>query len=207
MLVSEGATGEPVDLRGGEVAATFARLFDSHAPGLYRYLAARAGTSMADDLVSETFVLALRRRETFDPLRGSPQAWLFGIASNLLRHHHREQARHLAGVVRLVGQQELLVPDAGLDARLDASASVRRLLPDLLRLSDVDRDILLLNAWAGLGPAEIAEALDLPAGTVRSKLSRLRSDLRATARALDAPHPCEEPGADRTAAHQPGASR
>ena len=172
--------GRRVDnLTDGSVAVVFAALFDTHAAALHRYLSARVGAAVADDLVSDTFVLAIRRRETFDPDRGSARAWLFGIATNQLRHHHREQARHWAGAARLAAS-EVVAPNGMDDAetRLDAAAIVRRLVPDLLLLSDIDRDILLLNAWAGLEPGQIAEALDLPAGTVRSKLSRLRRQLR-----------------------------
>lgn len=83
--------------------------------------------------------------------------------------------------------------DDGIEQRLDAALAVRRLVPDLLRLDVVDRDILLLNAWAGLSLTEVAAALDMPAGTIRSRLHRLRRDLRAaislqTETALVPPH-------------------
>ncbi len=107
---------------------------------------------------------------------------MFGIATNMLRHHYRAESRHLAACARHFRQAgPLASSDEGVDQRLDAAAAVRRLVPDLLRLSSQDRDILLLNAWAGLEPTEIAAALGMPAGTVRSRLHRLRGHLRAAA--------------------------
>lgn len=160
--------------------APLSSCFDLYARGIHRYLASRPGAQVAEDLVSETFLAALRNRDTFDPVRGTPQAWLFGIATNLLRKHHRSEVRHLAATTRHLGQAGDDVPaDDGAEGRLDAAAAVKRLVPDLLRLGGLDRDILLLNAWAGLTLVEIAAALNMPAGTVRSRLHRLRRDLRA----------------------------
>lgn len=161
-------------------ALGFEQMFDRYAGALHRYLASRAGTQVAEDLVSETFLAALHNRGTFDPLLGTPQAWLFGIATNLLRNHHRSEMRHLAATTRHLGQaRDDVMADDSAEGRLDAAAAVRRLVPDLLRLDRLDRDILLLNAWAGLTLIEIAAALNMPAGTVRSRLHRLRRDLRA----------------------------
>ncbi len=172
---------EPSPL-GEDVGGAFSALFDLYAGRLYRYCAARAGTAAAEDLVSETFLRALHARATFDPARGSAQAWLFGIATNLLRNHRRGELRHLAGVARSAGQDRaILVTGDRAEERVDAAAELRRLVPALLALPPVDRDILLLSAWASLGPSEIAVALSLPAGTVRSRLHRLRRHLCATA--------------------------
>jgi len=185
---SRGLSASGDAVRGGaapgvevdDVAPAFEQLFDLYAGGIHRYLASRAGAQVAEDLVGETFLIALRNRNTFDPVRGTPQAWLFGIATNLLRNHHRSEVRHLAATTRHFDQAgEDVTADDGAEERLDAAAAVKRLVPHLLRLDGLDRDILLLNAWADLTLAEIAAALNMPAGTVRSRLHRLRRDLRA----------------------------
>jgi DNA-directed RNA polymerase specialized sigma24 family protein len=58
----------------------------------------------AEDLVAETFLVALREREAYDPARAGVRAWLYGIATNLLRHHVRGEVRALRATARLAGQ-------------------------------------------------------------------------------------------------------
>lgn len=154
--------------------------FDQHAGPLHRYLTARVGAHDADDLVAQTFLIAVRRQQAFDPALGEARAWLFGIATNELRHHHRQELRYLHAQSRALA---IDVPAAASDDRvadrLDADAAARRVAADLRLMSAVDRDILLLNAWSGLTLAQIAVVLDLPSGTVRSRLSRARQALRS----------------------------
>jgi RNA polymerase sigma factor (sigma-70 family) len=157
-----------------------AALYRAHAAALLRYLTARVGVAAAEDLTAETFIVAMRRHELFDQTRGTSKAWLFGIASNAVREHFRREARYLRAVVRASGERidDQQYADGVVD-RLDAEAGVARLVPQLLTLSAVDRDILLLTSWAGLGPSEVAKAVGLSAGTVRSRLHRSRRKLRA----------------------------
>lgn len=150
-----------------------------HAPSVYRYLVARAGPTEAEDLLSETFVGALTSIETYNPSRGTERAWLMGIATNLLKGHSRASARRGALTDRLERVAQLPV-DVEVGDRADASALIKRLAPHLLELSETDLDILVLNAWADLEPTEIASALGLRPGTVRSRLHRLRSKLSAS---------------------------
>lgn len=184
-IVSDGSADRP-DLRAADTAATFAGLFDRHSRDLYRYLAARVGASLADDLVADTFVTALRRRDSYDPARGSARNWLFGIATNELRHQHRAEGRHHAATVRLAGQWASIAgPEDRAVEKADAAEAIRRLAGALQRLRDTDREILLLNSWAQLDPTEIAVAMDIPAGTVRSRLHRIRATLRRAAAAAE----------------------
>ncbi len=71
--------------------------------------------------------------------------------------------------------------DGRVAARVDAATLAAQLAGALAKLSEGDRDVLLLTSWAGLDSAEIAEALGIPVGTVRSRLHRVRRTLRATA--------------------------
>lgn len=177
--------------------AWLSRLYRSHADRLNRYLRARIGPAAADDLVNDTFLAAWTGRDQFDPTRGGEVGWLYGIASNLLRRRAREQATHLRAVTRLDADSGVFGGDASDGAAGDvamravdgvvASDAVRRLVPDLLALPDLDRDVLLLVAWGGLTPTEVAVAPELPAGTVRSRLSRARAKLRRVITVLEAP--------------------
>jgi len=171
------------DLGGPDPAPVFGMLFDAHAAPLQRYLARRVGTETAHDLVAETFLVALRRRETYRPDAGTARAWLYGIATNLLRHHVRTETRALNATARLAAADQVV--SAGHDGRVvervDAQSRAAQLAGALAELSVADRDTLLLVSWAGLDPGEVAEALGIPAGTVRSRLHRIRRWLRANA--------------------------
>jgi RNA polymerase sigma factor (sigma-70 family) len=172
---------EPNDLSGPDPGEAFSRLFDEHAGDLHRYLARRVGTTIADDLVSETFLAALRGRHSYDPARAGVRPWLYGIAGNLLRRHLRHELRELRATARLVDPHVVETPEGRIADRLDARTRVAQLAGALARLSDGDREVLLLTSWAGLSPVEIAQAMGIPAGTVRSRLHRVRRWLRANA--------------------------
>ncbi|MEU4243344.1 sigma-70 family RNA polymerase sigma factor [Actinoplanes sp. NPDC026619] len=159
-----------------------AAAFDEHAPGLWRYLARQAGAAVAEDLVAETFLAAWQQRSDYAAERGSLRAWLYGIATNLLRRHHRTQAQQSRMTERLSGRR----PDAedGHDhriaERLDARTHLKQLEAAIAALPAADREVLLLSSLAGLDHREIAAALGIPEGTVRSRMHRVRRTLRAT---------------------------
>lgn len=165
-------TGDPSD--------AFARLFDAHARSLHRYLARRTDSSVADDLVAETFLVAFDQRATYRPEWGTVRSWLYGIATNLLRRHARTELRSLRATARMARADEHHVEnhESRVVEALDARARTRALAARLTELTTADRDTLLLSAWAGLEYAEIAEALGIPVGTVRSRLHRVRRVLR-----------------------------
>jgi RNA polymerase sigma factor (sigma-70 family) len=111
------------------------------------------------------------------------RSWLYGIATNLLRRHVRQELRGLRATARAAGRET--VRDSGHDSRVaervDAQAMAGRLAAALAELSEGDRDVLLLTSWAGLDSNEVAGALGIPVGTVRSRLHRVRTWLRANA--------------------------
>jgi len=172
--------GEAIAKSGSDPAA-FVELYDRHAPTIHRYASRRLGVSQADDIMSETFLVAFERRASYDVSVADARPWLLGIATRLMHKHARLEARAWRGLV--ADSAASAAPDvierAG--ARLDAEAEARRLGAALARLSTADRDTLLLYAWADLDYAGIAESLGVPVGTVRSRLNRARRRLRATA--------------------------
>nr|WP_042195288.1 sigma-70 family RNA polymerase sigma factor [Kibdelosporangium sp. MJ126-NF4]CEL21896.1 RNA polymerase ECF-subfamily sigma factor [Kibdelosporangium sp. MJ126-NF4]CTQ92676.1 RNA polymerase ECF-subfamily sigma factor [Kibdelosporangium sp. MJ126-NF4] len=169
------------DLSGPDAAGTFGWLFDQHADALHRYLARRVGGETADDLLSETFLIALNRRHSYDPTRAAVRTWLYGIATNLVREHVRAELRALVLAARAASARPAPPPghDGVVADRVDAQVTARRLATALAQLSPGDRDVLLLVSLAGLDHTEVADALDIPAGTVRSRLHRVRKQLRA----------------------------
>lgn len=156
----------------------FAAIFDRHFDRVHGYLQRRIGRDLAEELSAETFLVAFDHRERYDPSRPESLPWLLGIATNLLRHHHRREARELRAYARSATDP---IFDAleGVEQRIDASGERRRLVEGLAELSGAERDALLLAAWAELSYTEIAAALEVPLGTVRSRLSRARRRIGA----------------------------
>ena len=167
----------------------FAALFDRHATSVHRYLGRRVG-DRADDLLSETFLIAFRRRGSYRPDHVEVRPWLLGIATNLVHGHVRTEQRRYRALARAAAEPAVPAPDPGESAdRLTAQALRGPLAAALAGLKARDRDVLLLFAWGQLGYEEIAAVLDVPVGTVRSRLNRARRQTRA---ALGATSPFEE---------------
>jgi RNA polymerase sigma-70 factor (ECF subfamily) len=162
-----------------------ADVFDRYAPELLRYLTRRVGPHDAEDLLGDLFVVALERRASFDGAAGSARPWLYGIASNLLRRHHRDEVRFLRALARVGEDPPTPSFDEHVDERVTSAQDLRRLATALAGLSTGDRDVLLLVAWGDLAHDEVATALAIPAGTVKSRLHRARRQLRAHLDAKD----------------------
>jgi RNA polymerase sigma factor (sigma-70 family) len=159
--------------------AAFTEVFDRHFAVIHAYLERRAGRDRADDLAAETFRVAFQQRARYRPLRESALPWLYGIASNLLLRDRRAEARRLQALARLDGEardSEAAADRAG--ERADAEALRRPLFAALAGLEPRDRDVLVLVAWEELSYVEVAEALGIPIGTVRSRLNRARRQIQ-----------------------------
>jgi RNA polymerase sigma-70 factor (ECF subfamily) len=134
---------------------------------------------LADDITADTFAVALYERARFDPSRASARPWLFGIAANLVGKHRRTEVRALRAVARLgVDPVAQTWAQDGVEERVLAGSAKPALAAALAKLAPGDRHVLLLIAWADLSYSEVAEALDLPVGTVRSRLHRARQAVR-----------------------------
>lgn len=155
----------------------FAEIFDRHFDAVHAYLQRRIGRDLADELSAETFLIAFDNRARYDVSRPDARPWLFGIATNLLHHHHRHEMRQLRAYARSAADPILDAFD-GVDARIDASSIRRELVDALTDVPAEELDALLLFAWADFSYTEIAEALEIPVGTVRSRLSRARARIR-----------------------------
>jgi RNA polymerase sigma-70 factor (ECF subfamily) len=165
--------------RSVEEPEHFAPLFDRHAPAVHRYLGRRIG-QLADDLLSETFLVAFRRRDAYRPQHVEVRPWLLGIATNVVRGHERAERRRYRALARAAARPEEHGTDpADSGDRLDAEALRGPLAAALSGLTPRDRDALLLLAWGDLSYEEIAAVLDVPVGTVRSRLHRARRQTRA----------------------------
>lgn len=165
-------------VRGGEREA-FGELYELHAQAVYNHALRLTGNwSAAEEVMSETFLAAWRGRRDVEGDGGSLRPWLFGIATNKARNAERGVRRRLAFLARrsevdVVGDFAEELAGRVDDAR--RLAEVRRVLG---RLRRHEREVLALCVWGGLDYAQAAEALGVPVGTVRSRLSRARKRLR-----------------------------
>ncbi|WP_406397285.1 RNA polymerase sigma factor [Streptomyces sp. NBC_00879] len=167
----------------------FGELFRRHAADIHRYAARRLGDTSADDITAETFLIAFRKRAGYDLARPSALPWLYGIEANRIGEQRRSEVRRLRAMARsdLQTNEEPWTDRA--DSRVTAESTHRLFAGALAALPARDRHVLLLVAWADLTYPEVAEALSIPIGTVRSRLNRARRKLRAAAGAAALPDP------------------
>jgi RNA polymerase sigma-70 factor (ECF subfamily) len=147
---------------------SFAVLFDRHFDAVHAYAQRRVGLGLADEIAAETFTRAFDARRRYDASRDDARPWLLGIAANLMRRHWRAERRRLDAYARSAGRTDATLPEP---VAADLAAALRS-------LPRREREPLLLLAWADLGYEEIAVALGIPVGTVRSRISRARARLR-----------------------------
>jgi RNA polymerase sigma factor (sigma-70 family) len=165
---------------------SFAEVYRSEFAAVHRYISRRVGRDAADDVSASTFAAAYADWGRFDPARPI-RPWLYGIATNLLRRHHRDEERKLRAYARTGVDPVSRVDEGEVVRRLDANAQRRALAVALADLRPDDREVLLLHAWAELSYEEIAAALSLPPGTVKSRLHRTRERLRNQLEAIGEP--------------------
>jgi RNA polymerase sigma factor (sigma-70 family) len=163
---------------------TFGVIFERHFGSILRYLRRRLDDQRAEEAAAQTFFVAFDERGRFDPERGDARPWLFGIATNVARRHRRGEVRELRAIAALGA--ESVAGEEGAERRLDAERLRGPLARCLAELPAEESDVLYLLVWAELDQPEIAAALEIPLGTVKSRLSRARKRLRE---ALELPDP------------------
>ena len=152
----------------------FEALFEDHFDAIYGYLARRVGPDIARDLAAETFTRAYAARKRFDPERGEPRAWLFGIARKLLLKGASKARTKDALVERLATELRVAEP-FNYSVEDEPSGALRAALESL---SMREREIVLMASWEGLTPREIGAVVGLPANVIRVRLHRARKRLK-----------------------------
>jgi RNA polymerase sigma-70 factor, ECF subfamily len=153
------------------------RLFDEHAESLLKFLILRTGDrALAEDVVADTFERALRKRSLFDRARGTEKAWLYTIATNLLRDGaRRREVEERAYASAFVTEPALVGADGGL-ARFEARVTVMEAME---ALSPEEREAVALRFGADLTVPEMAKVLDEPLTTVEGRVYRALRKLRS----------------------------
>jgi RNA polymerase sigma-70 factor (ECF subfamily) len=169
-------------IRNGDETA-FVELFDGAAGRIYQFaLRSTRDAATAEDIVSTTFLEAWKNRLRLHDTEGPLEPWLFGIATNVMRNTGRSRRRHLNAVGRLgVPESEPDIADAVLDEMMK-SQQWAAATAALESVNESDRDVFMLCVWSGLDYRTAAQALNIPIGTVRSRLSRARSRIREKGR-------------------------
>ena len=133
------------------------------------------------------------KRDRYDLGHPDARPWLYGIATNLAGQHHRDQARQYR-IAQAAAAAEPEVPGHAGRVAADVTAQATRTLlaGALAALPAGDRDVLLLIAWEQLTYREVSRALDIPVGTVQSRLHRARTKVRQVLAGTDAEATYEE---------------
>ncbi|GGX70404.1 RNA polymerase sigma factor [Streptomyces hiroshimensis] len=165
-------------IRAGDREA-FAELYDEHARTVYNHAFRLTGDwSSAEEVMSETFLDAWRTREKVEPEGGSLRPWLLGIATNKARNANRRVRRRLAFLTRRPPADPVLDFADESASRIDDARELAAVFKAVQALRRPEREVLALCVWSGLDYAQAAQALGVPVGTVRSRLSRARARLR-----------------------------
>ena len=158
----------------------FAAVFDRHGGEILRYVHARLGLDLAEDVTAETFLAAFRSRDRYDTTRPDARPWLYGIAVRQIASNRRAEARYR----RLLASAHLDLVTEDFSDRAAERVSALALRPQLAAVLDGmrwrDRELLLLVAWAGLSYEESAAALGITVSAVKSRLNRIRVRTRAS---------------------------
>jgi RNA polymerase sigma factor (sigma-70 family) len=162
---------------------SFSCIVERHGTSVFRYLTSRVGRASSEDLLADVFEAAFRARARYDISYDDALPWLLGIATNVVRHHRRSEARRALMVRRVLaqGRGSRLEPAEAVDsvgASAELNDDMRQVRRALTALDDKHREVLLLSAGLGLSYEDIARALGIKTGTVRSRLSRARGRLR-----------------------------
>jgi RNA polymerase sigma-70 factor (ECF subfamily) len=146
---------------------------------------------LAADLTANVFVAAIESARSYRRSRGTPAAWLFGIARHVVADERRRSARELRATVRIRGRELLDEDDlAALHERIDRESAARALFGELTRLPEGERAVVELVALDGLSAREAGAALGIgavaarvrrPAARPEAARNRATSDARPTA--------------------------
>ena len=163
--------------RAGDADA-FGLLFERHAKVIYNFCFRRTGSwDAAEDLLSLVFLEAWRRRDQELP-PGKVLPWLYGIATNVVRNRRRSEQRFRRALARVPAPRPELGFESDADGRLDDERRMKDALDLLSTLPRHEQEVFVLCAWSGLSYEDAALALEVPVGTIRSRLSRARGRLR-----------------------------
>jgi RNA polymerase sigma factor (sigma-70 family) len=185
-------TGQKRSMRAAQIAGDgqaaagvsardrFGVVYERHCHVVYNHCFRRVGSwSVAEEMTAATFLAAWRRRSAAPEAVDDVLPWLLAIANNVLRNTRRSQRRYAAALARVGRPEQVSDPAEAVAARVDAERWMAAAVVVLGRLPARERAVIELCVGAGLTSGQAAAALGIPAGTVKSRLSRGLSRLRS----------------------------
>jgi RNA polymerase sigma-70 factor, ECF subfamily len=167
----------PTSAPSAEGEALCREWYEAHGTAVYNYFRFHVPLAdVAEDLTAETFLKVVRAADRFDPLKGSPKAWILTVARNVLIDWRR-RAR-LRQYVTLGTMHDLVYEAPSPEERLLREEEVGRLLDAVATLAEADRELIGLRYGSGLDTAEVAQLLGISEGSVRTRLWRVLGRLR-----------------------------
>lgn len=157
----------------------FGELFRRHRTAVYNFCFRRtASWDLAEDLTAQVFLETWRGRQNRELAGGTLLPWLIGVACRVISHEWRSASRRTARELRAVPQFDVVDPADAVAQRIDDERRMVKVLEVLRALPRAERDVLAVCVFAELDYTSAAQALGIPVGTVRSRLSRARKHLR-----------------------------
>jgi RNA polymerase sigma-70 factor (ECF subfamily) len=170
-------TGRDTGTASLETVELFNAAWAKDHAAVFRYVVSRVGLREAEDITSETYLAAFRARASYRDERSQdgPRAWFLGVATRQIGKHRKAERRWL-------DRAALSAPDGierGPEETLMDDIVAPGLAAALRDLPAPQRDALLLNVLAELDYGDVAAALNLPLGTVRSRIHRAKASVQA----------------------------
>jgi RNA polymerase sigma factor (sigma-70 family) len=184
---SDASDGDLLTMSGSAPEA-FGELFRRHSRSVYAYCARRtANLDLAEDLTSVVFMEAFRRRRKLGLSNTSALPWLIGMANNVVRNADRSLRRYRSALNRIPVPTNGASSEEDTISRLEAQESLARSLKAISALTEGEKEVVLLVLWSELTYSDAATALDIPIGTVRSRLASARAKFKGSCPVTSSP--------------------
>jgi RNA polymerase sigma factor (sigma-70 family) len=168
------------DQAGAGSGEAFGLLFDRHSRAVYNHcFRLTASWATAEDLTSSTFLQAWRHRGRMRLANDSLRPWLLAVATNAVRSERRSVRRRLSLAERAGAEPPAADHADDVAGRVDGERRMASVLAELHKLPPAEQEAVALCLWSGVSYADAAVALGIAEVSVRSRVSRARSKLRA----------------------------
>jgi len=159
--------------------AAFSQLFEHFAPRVKAFMR-RSGMNdaVAEELAQETLIAVWRKAALFDPTSTGPSAWIFTIARNMRIDAFRRSRRSASNETSDIDSEFLFDESPHADTVVAAAQADSRVRAALAELSEDQRRVVELSFYQEMAHAQIADELEIPLGTVKSRLRLAMNKLR-----------------------------